>query len=477
MASGPRSSLWSANVRDVTSCDECGYDLAGTSELAVSTVAALPKQLERLIAECSVVDADSRLRSRPAATVWSPLEYAAHIADAMRWYADRIGLTLREADPAFRDFDWDAHTDAQRYHDRQLDDVLKDVDRACGRLATTLEGLTVTDRQRRGIGSAGQPRTIAMLAHRAAHEAQHHHHDIVLSLNGALHQHPARVPAKPLERAKRSLLVSDLDGTLLRSDGTLGLRTIEVINDFVSKGGLFSYATARSFATASRVTKGLNLALPVITYGGAVLVEPATGSARPATMVGADTVRAVIALTEHTTTLAPILFLTHDERDRVCWLAHRRTADVDTFLAQRQGDPRLMPLRDWSQVDLDAVFYISLIGRHHDLAELHLLIPTAGVHVMFSQDVYTADDWWIEISAAHGTKAAALAALAGELEVDELICFGDNHNDLPMFAIADQALAVENAVPEVLGAATHVIGSNNDEGVAEWIAGLSVRPC
>ena len=46
-----------------------------------------------------------------------------------------------------------------------------------------------------------------------------------------------------------------------------------------------------------------------------------------------------------------------------------------------------------------------------------------------------------------------------------------------MFAIADQALAVENAVPEVLGAATHVIGSNNDEGVADWIAGLSVRPC
>lgn len=269
--------------------------------------------------------------------------------------------------------------------------------------------------------------------------------------------------------------MSDLDGTLLRSDGTLGQRTVEVINDFVSLGGLFTYATARSFDTASRATKGLDLVLPVITYGGAIVVEAATGTARPAKVIGAEIARAVIALTERSATLQPILFLTHDGRDRVCWLSGRQTAGVDAFLAKRLGDARLMPLQDWSQVDLDAVFYMSIIGRQHDLAELHARIPTTGAHVMFSQDVYTPADWWIEISAANGTKSAALAELTRELAVDEVICFGDNHNDLPMFGIADQAIAVANAVPEVIAAAKHVIGSNDDEGVAEWIAKTGER--
>jgi len=460
----------------VTSCAECGYDWAGSHGQTVSTVGALPRKLARLIQERNVVDADIRLRARPASTVWSPLEYMAHIADAISWYSTRVDLALSEAGAAFSGFDWDAHTDAQRYHERQLDVVLQDVDRQCRRFATTLTGLAVTDWQWEGIGSDGQPRTIAALAHRAAHEAQHHLHDIALRLGGTNDDRTAPARPKPPGSAKRSLLVSDLDGTLLRSDGTLGPRTIEVINAFIARGGLFTYATARSFTTASVLTQGLALTIPVITYGGAVLVDPATGDARPAKMIGAATARAVIGLTEHSPTLQPIMFATHGSRDRVCWLAHRQSAGVEGFLAKRQGDPRLLPLPDWSEVDLDSVFYISIIGRHDALAELHTRIPTADVHVMFSQDVYTPAHWWIEISASHGTKAAALAGLARELEVDELICFGDNHNDLPMFAIADQAIAVSNAVPEALAAAAHVIGSNDDEGVAEWVAGLLARP-
>ena len=86
-------------------------------------------------------------------------------------------------------------------------------------------------------------------------------------------------------RAARPLFVSDLDGTLLRPDGTLGDRTIRVVNDLIAAGGLFTYATARSFTSASRVTAGLNLELPVITYAGAVIVDPRSGRPREAAML------------------------------------------------------------------------------------------------------------------------------------------------------------------------------------------------
>ena len=48
----------------------------------------------------------------------------------------------------------------------------------------------------------------------------------------------------------KTLYVSDLDGTLLRSDETLSTYTCDVINELVEKGMLFSYATARSYHTA-----------------------------------------------------------------------------------------------------------------------------------------------------------------------------------------------------------------------------------
>ena len=47
----------------------------------------------------------------------------------------------------------------------------------------------------------------------------------------------------------RTLYVSDLDGTLLRSDETISNSTKEIINQFIDNGGYFSYATARSIFT------------------------------------------------------------------------------------------------------------------------------------------------------------------------------------------------------------------------------------
>ena len=50
---------------------------------------------------------------------------------------------------------------------------------------------------------------------------------------------------------KKTLYVSDLDGTLLRSDETLSEYTCNVINNLTEKGMVFSYATARSLITAT----------------------------------------------------------------------------------------------------------------------------------------------------------------------------------------------------------------------------------
>ena len=62
----------------------------------------------------------------------------------------------------------------------------------------------------------------------------------------------------------RVLYVSDLDGTLLRSNETTSEYTNNVINRLTDEGMIFSYATARSLITAKKVTKGINAKIPLI---------------------------------------------------------------------------------------------------------------------------------------------------------------------------------------------------------------------
>jgi Cof subfamily protein (haloacid dehalogenase superfamily) len=272
--------------------------------------------------------------------------------------------------------------------------------------------------------------------------------------------------------ASRTLLVSDLDGTLLRPDASLSATTARVVNDFVAQGGLFTYATARSYTTASRVTAPLDLRLPVITYGGAIVVDPSTGAASEAHTLAADVVEQVLTRTGGSKLVQPIVFAMHEGRDRLCWRADREIPAVVDFLRARPGDPRLLPLTTWSTIDPSAVFYISLVSDRAPLADLHRRLTelATGCNMVLMEDVYAGGRWWLELTAASATKAAAVAMLKARLGADTLVCVGDNDNDLPMLAIADIALAVANAAPAVRAMATHVIGANAADGVAAWIS-------
>ena len=64
----------------------------------------------------------------------------------------------------------------------------------------------------------------------------------------------------------KRIYISDLDGTLLNSQGYISDYTIKTINDLVERGMIFTYATARSLVSAAPVTKGLTKNLPLIIY-------------------------------------------------------------------------------------------------------------------------------------------------------------------------------------------------------------------
>lgn len=116
------------------------------------------------------------------------------------------------------------------------------------------------------------------------------------------------------------------------------------------------------------------------------------------------------------------------------------------------------------------VFYFTAIGAESYLKHLEKdLRESNRFQTTFQADVYIKDEFWLEIMHADATKAKGVNALKKLLGMEKIICFGDNINDIPMFKIADEGYAVENAHPRLTELATGKVKNCNNDGVASFI--------
>jgi hypothetical protein len=97
------------------------------------------------------------LLRRPDPAAWAPLEYAAHVSEAIPWYVERIQKVVREDVPRLTPFDWDWAAVTGRYRERTIERVTADLHRACAALADLAHSITADDLARTAIGSDGTP--------------------------------------------------------------------------------------------------------------------------------------------------------------------------------------------------------------------------------------------------------------------------------------------------------------------------------
>lgn len=266
-----------------------------------------------------------------------------------------------------------------------------------------------------------------------------------------------------------TLYLSDLDGTLLRSDRTLSAYTCAVIDRLVSAGVHFSYATARSIETASKVTRGIRVALPVIVQNGTFIVDSATKKplwSAKFTPQEAETIFEAFLRRG----LFPIIYAVIDGRNRFSYLRDRCTGPQWEFLLPRIGDSDRRAREIFSEEDaLDGDLHYFACISDDEGALLSVKEALEGdFRCIFSRDIYTGAPW-LEVMPESASKAAAARRLKEILGCNKLVCFGDAVNDLPMFELADERYAVANAAPELKAIATDVIDGNDEDAVAGWL--------
>ncbi len=267
---------------------------------------------------------------------------------------------------------------------------------------------------------------------------------------------------------EKTLYVTDLDGTLLNQKDRINPKSIAIINELVDKGMMFTYATARSLVSASVVTAGLSTNIPIIAYNGAFIFQPETGEILSREdFSSAERAYAIEVIRANN--ILPLVYSFVDGVERVSWLSGRENEGIRRYLSLRKGDRRLRPVKDDEELYQGEIFYFTCIGEKSELQPLYdILSKDERYRCTIQQELYR-PEYFCEIMPVNATKAHAIQKLKKIWDCGRVISFGDAVNDIPMFEISDECYAVENAVEELKAAATGIIDSNENDGVANWL--------
>jgi len=244
------------------------------------------------------------------------------------------------------------------------------------------------------------------------------------------------------------LVATDLDGTLLRSDGSLSDRSRDVLATLDDLGVPVVIVTGRPMRWLADLRPVVGQHGLAIVSNGAAVYDVAADEAHDVRgierAVGVDLARRI------------------QERLPGATFAVETVAGI--AITPGFVDPERIP--EGSRVDsLDELWTapaLKLLVRHPDADHERLRTRVEQAVGDLATPTWSMEGL-VEISATGVTKASALAVL---------VAFGDMPNDVPMLRWAGTSYAVANAHPDALDAADHRAPANDDDGVAAVLTDL-----
>ena len=267
------------------------------------------------------------------------------------------------------------------------------------------------------------------------------------------------------------LFVTDLDGTLINNKREVPKKSLEILNKLIDEGVNFTVATARTPATAVKILEDLNLKLPVALMNGVLIYD--TKELKYIDIKGIDKESANKVLDIFKSyNKNPLVY---GVKDNHLWVYHKEFENIYEYnFYKERADKKLktfVKVKDYnsSLSDSNIINFVAFdnYDKIRDIAEEIKSIE--GVTVNYYKDVYE-DCYFLEAYSSKASKANGIKYLSKYINYSKVICFGDNLNDIPMFELADEAYATANAAEEIKKIATDVIGSCEEDGVAEFLA-------
>jgi len=264
--------------------------------------------------------------------------------------------------------------------------------------------------------------------------------------------------ARATQQALVRLVALDLDGTLLRSDGSISERTRRTLSCAKASGLSLLFVTARPPRRARLVADGSDLSSVAICGNGSVVYDLITDTVLQEHRLRGD--HAALLVESLRTAVPGVSFAVEVGSSYGC----EPTYSIPHEHSRDRTDPLM---RRAEALELCREGVTKLIVQQDDwpLPELWRMV---SVFASSRATVTASGSSFIEVSAPGVSKAAALAAHCAARGVarEEVLAFGNTPNDLSMLRWAGRSIAVANAHPTVLAAADAVTRSNDSDGVA-----------
>ncbi|WP_124040221.1 HAD-IIB family hydrolase [Neoactinobaculum massilliense] len=259
------------------------------------------------------------------------------------------------------------------------------------------------------------------------------------------------------------LIMSDLDGTLLRDDKTVSARTRTTLQAARAAGVRVGIATARPARLALAAVGHLRDVLDVmVVSNGAVVLDAATGAALHEDLLDpAEATRVISSLRG----VFPDAGFGWELGDHF---------EGDAAFNEIAQDPRVLRDTDMGAArEFPADGVHQLVLARHNTNPLGLVAPVADV---LGPDYAVSESGGgvVEISPATSTKAAAVTWYAESFGASQanVLAFGDGLNDVPMIRAAGIGVAMASASAAIKASADRIAPTNMDDGVARTIEEL-----
>ena len=266
------------------------------------------------------------------------------------------------------------------------------------------------------------------------------------------------------------LVALDIDGTLVDPEGELRPAVREAVRRTLESGVLVTIATGRRFESASEVARELGLELPLVLHGGTIIQDSETAEVLYEDAMGRDLIARVVGEVVRDGK-QPVLF-TSPAADSYLFSGPSERDDAATV--RWLGRQPKLARRPYA--DLPGIEHVISVGVLHEDDVLRPLYETFGAWpecgvLLWEPDPRHAgyDEYLLDVVNAGCSKSKAVAHLAARygIGMHEVMAIGDQVNDLELIEHVGLGVAMGNAIPAVQARAKVVVGTNEEDGVAE----------
>ena len=255
---------------------------------------------------------------------------------------------------------------------------------------------------------------------------------------------------------KISILLADVDGTLVTKEKLLTARAITAVHKLRERGIRFAITSGRPPRGMSMVIEPLKIDTPIAGFNGGLIVSPDMSVIESKNLSREAAEKTVASLRKHN---LDVWVYAGEE-----WIV----PDAEGPHVAREQWTVKFPPKVSTDIDAALEHAVKIVGVSDDLD-----LVKAAEHDLQSElgndaSAARSQPYYVDVTHPHANKGDVVGSLSRLLGIpaEEFATFGDQPNDVLMFRKGGVSIAMGQAASEVKEAATYVTEDSEHEGFA-----------